>query len=740
MRIRLSTLAVFTTLLTSPHPLSAQTRLTVARLYRSPSLNGSVPGGIHWAPDGRSVTFLRDTAGGNVLDLWAFDLATGRATILVRAGELTQGAQQQFSAEELAARERQRQTALGITTYLRSAAAQQILFPLSGDLYAFDLATGRVARLTRTPDAELDPKWSPDGRRVAFVRNDEIHVLETATGRETQLTTGATAKIKHGVSEFIAQEEMGRHTGYWWSPDSKAIAFLEIDNTRVPVFRIPNYVSWDPTITEQEYPRAGDPNTVVRVGVVGLGGETPRWMDLGSNTDIYIPRVSWLPDGRTLAIQRQNRDQDTLQLFFHDVATGAARLVLTETESTWVNLHDDFVVLDGGNRFLWTSERDGFNQIYLYEASGRLVRQVTPAGWDVDEIEAVDERRRLVYFTGRGAGPLERHLYVISLDGRRLRPLTTAPGWHTVTVGPSYDHFIDTHSDHTRPPSAGVYRVAGSPPSPRIGWIAENAVPELERYGLRPKEFLTIPATDGTPLHAQAVKPADFDSTRRYPVLIHVYGGPQSQLVTNSWGGTNYLWHQLLAQRGIAVVTVDNRGTTGRGRDFRRAMFRRLGQVEIEDQVAAARWLARQPWVDSTRIGIWGWSYGGYATLMSLISGGGIFRMGISVAPVTDWRAYDTHYTEHFNRLPRDNQANYDRGSAVKRAAELQGSLLLVHGDADDNVHYQQTVQLVEALQRAGKQFRFMVYPQKLHGIAGNQIRTQLYAMFTAFVEEQLLR
>lgn len=733
------TLSVVLTLPASPLPLPAQSPLTIERLYSSPSLNGSVPGGIQWAPDGRSVTFLRDTAGGNVLDLWAFDLATGRATILVRARELTQGAAQQFSAEELTARERQRQTALGITTYLRSAPANQILVPLSGDLYTYDLATSRVARLTSTPEAELDPKWSPDGRRIAFVRHDEIYVLEIATGRETRLTTGATAKIKHGVSEFIAQEEMDRHTGFWWSPDSKAIAFLEIDNTRVPVFRIANSVPWDLTITDQEYPRAGDPNTVVRVGVVGLDGSgSPTWMDLGPNTDIYVPRVSWLPDARTLAIQRQNRNQDTLQLFFHDVTTGAGRLVITETDSAWVNLHDAFVVLDGGKRFLWSSERDGFHQIYLYEASGRLIRQVTTARWDVEEVEAVDERRRLVYFTGRGAGPLEQHLYAIGLDGRGLRLLTSAPGWHAVTLGggPSYDHFIDTYPDHTRPPSAGVYRIGGT----RVGWIAENAVPELARYGLRPKEFLTIPAADGTPLNAQRITPTEFDSTRRHPVLIHVYGGPQSQLVTNSWGGTNYLWHQLLAQQGVVVVTVDNRGTNGRGRGFRRAMFRRLGQVEIEDQVAAARWLARQPWVDSTRIGIWGWSYGGYATLMSLIAGGGIFRMGISVAPVTDWRAYDTHYTEHFNRLPKDNEANYDRGSPLKRAAELQGNLLLVHGDADDNVHYQQTVQLVDALQRAGKQFRFMVYPQKLHGIAGNQTRTQLYTMFTAFVEEQLLR
>jgi dipeptidyl-peptidase 4 len=736
---RLRTLLVLAlTLPSSPLPLPGQRTLTIERLYSEPSLNGSVPGGIKWAPDGRSVTFLRDSSGGNVLDLWMFDLASGRATVLVRAAELTRGAEQQFSAEELAARERQRLTALGITAYHRSAPANRILVPLSGDLYTYDLATRTVARLTRTPTAELDPKWSPDGKYVAFVRDGEVYVLEIATGRETRLTSGATDKVQHGVSEFIAQEEMDRHTGYWWSPDSRRIAFLETDNTNVPVFRIPDYVPWEAEFAEQPYPRTGDPNTVVRVGVVGLDGREPTWLRLETGPDVYVPRVDWLPDGKTLAIQRQNRNQDTLEVHFFDATAGTGRLVLTETSATWVNLHDDFTVIGGGRRFLWTSERDGFNQIYLYEASGRLVRKVTTARWDVNAIVAVDEPRGLVYFSGRGEGAeasLETHLHVIGLDGRNVRRVTSGAGWHAASVGPLFDHFVDTYSDHTRPASVAVHRSTGE----RVGWIAENRVPELAEYGFRPKEFFTIPAADGgTPLNAQAIKPPDFQTGTRYPVLIHVYGGPQSQLVTNSWGGTNYLWHQMLAQKGMVVVTVDNRGTTGRGRDFRRAMFRRLGQVEIQDQVAAARWLGRQPWVDSTRIGIWGWSYGGYATLMSMISGGGTFRMGIAVAPVTDWRAYDTHYTEHFMRLPKDNLANYDIGSPLKRAAELRGNLLLVHGDADDNVHYQQTHQLVKALQDAGKQFRFMVYPQKLHGIGGTHTRQQLYSMLTAYVQEQL--
>lgn len=733
--VRLATAAV-AFLVALPRPAAAQRPLTVERLYSEPSLNGSTPTGIQWAPDGGSVTFLRDSSGGPVLDLWIFDLATGEASILVRAADLTRGARQQFSAEELAARERLRETALGITAYHRSAPAHRILFPLSGDLYTYDLADSQVARLTHTPAAELDPKWSPDGRWVAFVRGGDIYALEIATGRETRLTAGATDKIKYGVAEFIAEEEMDRHTGYWWAPDSRHIALLETDNTNVPVFLIPDYVPERLQLAEAAYPRAGDANTVVRVGVVAIEGGAPAWTKISTGPDVYIPRVEWLPDGRTLAVQRQNRAQDTLQLFFLDAVSGAGRLVLTETEATWVSLHDDFTVLDEGRRFLWSSERDGFHQIYLYEASGRLVRQVTKARWDVSAVHAVDERRGLVYFSGRGEGPLESHLYVIGLDGQGLRRVSEGAGWHLAKVGPRFDHYIDTYSDRARPASVAVHRISGE----RLGWIAQNLVPELAEYGFRTKEFFTIPAPDGTVLNAQAVRPADFDPRRRYPVLIHVYGGPQSQQVTNAWGGTNYLWHQLLAQRGVVVVAVDNRGTDGRGRDFRRAMFRRLGQVEVADQVAAAQWLARQPWVDATRMGIWGWSYGGYASLMAMISGGGIFTMGIAVAPVTDWRAYDTHYTERFMRRPSDNEANYDRGSAIKRAGELQGDLLLVHGDADDNVHYQQTHQLVKALQDAGKQFRYMVYPRKLHGISGARTRIQLYTMLTAFVEDELVR
>jgi dipeptidyl-peptidase-4 len=718
-----------------PAPLAAQRALTVERIYGEPSLNGSTPTGVQWAPDGASVTFLRDSSGGAVLDLWTFDPATGRASILVRAADLTRGAAQRFSAEELATRERLRQTALGITAYHRSATAGKILFPLSGDLYTYDLASGRVARLTQTAAAELDPKWSPDGRFVAFVRDGDVYALELASGRETRLSPGAHGKVKYGVAEFIAEEEMDRHTGYWWAPDSRRVALLETDDTKVPVFLVPDYVPARLAVSGQEYPHAGDANTVVRVGVVAVDGGTPTWMRLDTGPDVYVPRVEWMPDARTLAVQRQNRGQDTLQVFFFDAASGTGRLVLTETDATWVNLHDDFTPLGDGGRFLWTSERDGFRQIYLYQAGGRLVRQVTRARWDVDDVQAVDERRGIVYFAGRGEGPLESHLYAIGLDGQGLRRVTDGAGWHAVKVGPRFDHYIDTYSDHTRPASVAVHRIGGE----RLGWIAQNLVPELAEYGLRPREFFTIPAPDGTALQAQVVKPADFDPARRYPVLLHVYGGPQSQQVINAWGGTNYLWHQMLAQRGIVVVTVDHRGTDGRGRDFRRAMFRRLGQVEVGDQVAAARWLARQPWVDSTRIGMWGWSYGGYATLMAMIAGGGALKMGIAVAPVTDWRAYDTHYTERFMRRPSDNEVNYDRGSPLKRAAELRGELLLVHGDADDNVHYQQTHQLVKALQDAGKQFRFMVYPQKLHGISGARTRIQLYTMLTAFVEEQLL-
>lgn len=737
MRVPRFTLGVFIGLSLGAGTLDAQGRtLTVERIYSAPSLSGATPRSIQWAPDGKVVTFLQDTAGGNVLDLWQFDLATRRTAILVRASELTRGAEQEFSPEELAARERRRQTSRGITAYHRSGAANKILFPYSGDLYVYDLGDRSVSRLTRTPAAELDPKWSPDGRYVAFVRDGDLYTMELASGREIRLTTGATDKVRYGVAEFIAQEEMGRYTGYWWAPDSRRIAFLETDDTKLPVFVIPDYVPERLEETKQEYPRAGDPNTVVRVGVVGLQGGAPAWLKLETGPDAYVPRVDWLPDSRTLTVQRQNRGQDTLQLMFFDVRTGSGRVVLTETDSAWVNLNDDFTPLDGGRRFLWTSERDGFRQIYVYDQSGRRTRQVTTERWDVDAVEAVDEDRGLVYFTGRGEGPFERHLYAIGLDGTGLRRLTRDAGWHGTTVGPAFDHFVDTFSDRARPPTVAIRDISGR----WVGWVAENRVPELIEYGLRSTEFFTVPAADGTPLNAQAIKPAGFNAARRYPVLIYAYAGPQSQLVVDRWSGDRYLWHQLLAQRGVVVVTFDNRGTDGRGRDFRRAMFRRLGDVEVADQIAAARWLARQPWVDSTRIGIWGWSYGGYATLMAMIAGDGLFRMGVAVAPVTDWRAYDTHYTERFMRLPRENAAAYDHGSPLKRAGELKGHLLLIHGDADDNVHYQQTHQLVKALQDAGRQFRFMVYPQKLHSLAGADTRIHLFTMITDFVEEQLVR
>ncbi|MBI4470850.1 MAG: S9 family peptidase [Acidobacteria bacterium] len=714
-------------------PRREQQELTVERIFGQPGLSGSLPAGIKWSPDGKRLTFLRAGEGSEVQDLWFYDVATGERSILVKAAALTRG-EQVYSKEEAAMRERMRITAAGITSYLWSPSGSSLLFPINGDLYHLDLMDREVKRLTKTRAAEIDPKFSPDGRWVSFVREGDLFVVNPADGREIRLTRGATDQVQYGVSEYVAQEEMDRFTGYWWSPDSQRIALLKIDNSPVSEFHIPNYHTPQVEIEKQEYPRAGQANTIVKVGVTGIAQPKMVWMDTGDGEDHYIPRVQWLPDGKRLAIQIQSRDQDRLDLYFHDVTTGKGRRALREQDSTWVNLHDHLHFFKDGSRFLWSSERDGFRHFYLYRIDGQLSRQVTRGAWMVETLAGVDEKAGLLYFTTTEKSPLERHLYTVKLDGTGLERITTGEGWHTPAMAPEFDFFLDAFSDPLRPTQLTLRRTSGD----LITTVEANEVRELEGYALSVPEFSSIESEDGQTLHTMMIKPPVFDPTKRYPVLVYVYGGPGVQVVAKRWGGDRFLWHQMMAQMGYVVFYLDNRGSAGRGRAFERSLHKRLGYRETRDQLAGVAYLRTLTFVDPGRIGIWGWSYGGYMTCMSLFSSGSPFRAGIAVAPVVDWHNYDTHYTERYLERPQENPEGYRESSPVTLTRGLTGKLLVVHGLADDNVHFQETVQLVDELINQGKRFELMFYPKKKHGIAGTEARIHLFKLMTDFLGRNL--
>ncbi|MHC4135674.1 MAG: alpha/beta fold hydrolase, partial [Planctomycetota bacterium] len=588
---------------------------------------GELPFRFAFSHDGQKLAYLKRRKEENLTDLWVYDLQRQRHEILLRA----EGAQT-LTAAERADRERRRDRTRGIGRYWWNPRDDTILVPRSGDLYLLHgdgkhgdgkhgdgkHGDGKLERLTRTGPPERNPRWSPDGQAIAYVRNKNLYVRRD--GAETQLTSAGGGAVACGLAEFIAMEELGRHDGFWWSKDSKLLAYAETDATGVPRFFMHDYLDVRGATVEQTYPRAGDKNVTWSLKVVPAAGGEPVPMQVEGGE--YLVRVDWMPDGH-LAVQVSDRAQRTLTLHKCDPATGEAEILLTETDPAWVAFHHHLRFLADG-RFLWTSERSGRRHLYIRD-QGRL-RQLTRGDWDVAGVVEVNDRR--VYFTGSREGPRERHLYSVTLDGRELRRVTTT-GWHGAVADEAARRFVVTHSRAGEPPRIALL-------IPRDLGRTEIELARSRRLQDLPRpEFLTVPADDGTPLAAvlyRSPRPGPG------PAIIHCYGGPGSHLVADRWGGRTYLWHMRLVRLGYTVLTVDNRGAGGYGRDFCRIVSGRLCDWEVRDQAAAARWLGRQPYVDRDRVGIWGWSYGGTLTLMCLLHAPDAFRAGIAVAPVTDWR------------------------------------------------------------------------------------------------------
>lgn len=731
-------LALGATFVASPLLAQMRMQLTVERLFQAPSLSGVSVSKVTWSPSGAMLAYLRADGSGSDYELWLYNPATKRSTFFLRANDLMIG-EETLSPEEQMLRERTRRAGGGINSYFWSPDGASIFIPLSGDLFQVDVARKTITRVLNTPEAEFDPKGSPDGKHVAFVREGDVYVRSLATGTETKLTSGATRKIKNGISEFVAQEEMGRHTGYWWSPDSRLIAYLQIDNTNVKEFLIPNFLSDYSAVQAQEYPKAGEANTVVRVGVVPIEGGATTWLNIGNNPNVYVPRVQWLPDGKLIAVQVQSRNQDTLDVLLCDVTDGSSRLLLRETDPRWVSVHDGLHFFQEGQRFLWLSERDGYNHLYLYKrkttgSDAQLLHRVTQGQWDIERIVGVDERRGVVYFTAHEKSPLELHFYSIRLDGSGFKRLSASDGYHSIFMSPDFEHYADEYSNMLRPPLLAHMTVSKS----TAALIEENRVSDLDSFFLPRPQFITVPSADGKyALNAFIIKPEQIDPARKYPVVMYQYNGPTSQVVVNRWGGVRMLWHRSLAAQGYIVFAVDGRGTPSRGRAFQNVVHRRLGDVELQDQLAGVAYLKSLPSVDSSRIMIWGKSYGGFMTCMALFRSNA-FKLGIAVAPVTDWKNYDTHYTERYLEHPQENEEGYALSSPVTYAAGLRGKLLLIHGVVDDNVHFQDSMLLSDALQKANKQFDFMAYPNSTHSLAGRAVGMHWYTLMTRYIQENL--
>jgi dipeptidyl-peptidase-4 len=688
------------------------------------------------APDGRRVTFLRGKPDDrNRLDLWAYDVATGESAMLVDSNDVLPGVEV-LSDEEKARRERQRIAALsGIVDYQWAPDAKSLLFPLGGELYLFDLSkSGKdaVRKLTNGEGFATDPKLSPKGGFVSFIRDRDLWVIDLANGKAIQLTFDGSDTIGNGVAEFVADEEMGRHTGYWWAPDDSAIAFARIDESGVPVQKRYEVYPDRTEVVEQRYPAAGDANVRVQLGTIApKAGAKPRWIDLGADPDIYLARVDWR-DPQRLTFQRQSRDQKSLELIETDLASGTQRTLVTETSKTWVPLHDDLRFL-GDGRLLWSSERSGFEHLALIDKAGNATA-LTSGEWPVDEVVALDEAGGYVYFEAGKDSPLDVQLYRVPLAGGAIERLSKTDGVHSASFADNASVYVDHWSNPTTPPQLTLHRNDGT----RIAALVDNDLDDPAhpfapfRDAQRPVEFGTLTAADGeTVLNYSLIKPAGFDPAKRYPVVVYVYGGPAAQTVTRAWPGRGDHWfNQYLAQNGYVVFSLDNRGTPRRGAEFGGALYGKQGTVEVADQVRGVEWLKSQPWVDGERIGVHGWSNGGYMTLMLLAQAPESYACGVAGAPVTDWALYDTHYTERYMNLPAANTGGYRSARVLEHIDGLVGEdapkLLLVHGMADDNVLFGNATVLMSALQQRGQPFELMTYPGAKHGLKGADLLHRL--------------
>jgi dipeptidyl-peptidase-4 len=720
---------------------SAGRQLTVERINSEPDLNGSLLEDLQWSPDGKQVTFFQTTGTGSAAkyELWTVAASDGLKHVLVDAAKISQLLPPDSAPASQA-------TGLGRVAahkYYWSADSNEMVFRAGGKLTWLDLRTMQTKLLGDGKSAVEDPKFSPDGKWVTFLRDYNIWIVNVMNGETHLLTKGGAEELREGELDWLYPEELDCGTAYWWSPDSQHIAVLEMDERPVTQYPIADLTTGG--IQNTRYPQAGEANPVVRVGVIAIAGGETKWMDTGADRDIYLPRVQWLPEGKILAIQRLNRAQNKLELLLAETESGKSHVIITETDPYWINLTvAPLEFFADGRRFVWSSERTGFRHLYVYDTDGKVETQLTQGNWAVETSTGfgpgagaalrLDERHGYIYFVSNKDNPVEMHLFRLTLADKTIRRVTTEAGTHEISIAPDCATYLDTFSNAMTPPRQELERIDATP----VAAINEDRVPDLAAYRFSPVEFLTVKAGDGVELQAYTIKPPNFDPSKKYPVLVYVYGGPDVQNVANKWDDETFLWHQMMAQKGYIIFSLDNRGSWARGHNFETPIYNHLGRFELADQVSGVNYLKSLAYVDSSRIGIWGWSYGGYMTLNAMFNASTVFKAGISVSPVSDWHLYDTAYTERYMGRPQDNPGGYKDSSVAARASQLRGKLLIAASTGDDNVHFANTSEVLDHFISDGKYPDIMVFPGRGHGISDSAARTVLFRRMTQFLLDNL--
>jgi dipeptidyl-peptidase-4 len=705
--------------------LQAQKQITVNDFTTKNTFAQRAITGINWMKNGKFYSTLNDNK------IIKYDITTGQIVETIVDGALltpaiTMGGYS-FSDDE--------KQILILTNY-KSIYRRSF----TAEYFIYDIPSKSLKKLSEK-GRQSYATFSPDGTKIAFVRDNNLFFVDIQNTNEVQVTTdGKFNSIINGTTDWVYEEEFSFVEAFYWSPDSKKLAYHRFDETGVKEY---NMQRWNkgqlyPEDYRFKYPKAGEANSLVEIWIYDVASKQKVNADLGAEKDIYIPRVKWTENPNVLSVKKLNRLQNNLQLLHVNASTGATTVVLNEKSETYIDLDflDDLTYLSDGKHFIHASEANGFKHLYLYSINGALVKQITTGNYEVSQFLGMDEKAKLLYYVSTEVSPMEKHFYSISLDGKKKVKLSKVSGVHKINMSIDFQFYIDHHSSSTQPTIASLYKTKGNVLL-KVLEKNETLSKTAEEYQLSKKEFFTYPS-EGTIINGFMLKPLNFDSTKQYPVLVYQYSGPGSQDVVDTWGGSHWYFHQMLTQKGYIVAFIDTRGTGSRGEKFKKITYKQLGKYELEDIIAAAKYLTSLNYVDGSRIGIWGWSYGGYMASLTMTKGSGSFKLGIAVAPVTNWRFYDTIYTERYLQTPALNADGYDLNSPSTHAGNFKGKFLLIHGTGDDNVHFQNSIVLQETLINAGKQFESFYYPDKHHGIQGAQARHHLYTMMADFILDNL--
>ncbi|HSP87119.1 MAG TPA: S9 family peptidase [Ignavibacteriaceae bacterium] len=696
----------------------AQTKkLTIDDIYTNRGLRSKSLAGLKWFDNGNKFSFLKYEEGA----IYEHNVKTGEEKIILGQDKLIIPEGEQISLMNYEWSSNSNYILITGLLYARTTKS-------GGTFYIYNVKEKSIQLIIESEKEQANVQFSPDEKKLGFVRANNIYVTDLESGEEKQLTFDGSETILNGIFDWVYEEEFSIIMGWEWAPDSKSISFWRFDQSNVPKVFITKYDSQYFTPDEQYYPKPGGNNSLVKIGVVDISTAETVWMDLGDETDIYIPRIKYTNDPSRLSIQRLNRLQNKLELLIADTETGNTKTIITETDTCWVDVYDHLEFLNDGKRFIWSSERDGFLHLYLYDLNGELINQVTKGNWEIDKLVSVDEENEIVYYTSLERSPINKDFYSIKLNGSNKKRMNDQKGTHSIDMSLNKKYFIDKYSNINTMPSTILYDVEGN----EIKKLIEPDMSGFNEFDFSPIEFITFTTSDGVELNAGMIKPSNFDSTKKYPVLFDNYSGPGSQMVSDEWGFN--LLQRMYAQNDYLIFWLDNRGTGGRGKSFENIVYKNLGYYEVKDIIEGAKFLISTGYVDSTRIGIMGTSYGGYVAALVILNGADYFKTAIAGAPLIHWTFYDTIYSERYMQTPSLNPEGYKKSSPLEYVNMLKGKLLIIHGMSDDNVHLQNSVVLVKALQKANKKFDMMFYPEAMHGGFGRHY----LELMTEYIYENL--